>query len=153
MEKLLIGIFIFFALCSAITIVFTIKFPSAGQGSLPEPERSIKKTRRFASAVNTLAASSFGLVFLLLRILTGLETLIGILVVFGLIEVAIRNWRPSVAPRPRSVARELTTGELIGEVVAEYRDWPTGAIAGFKIRTCEGNLIEKSSDSIRIESQ
>ena len=98
-------------------------------------------------------ASFFGLVFLLLGILTGLETLIGILVVFGLIEVAIWNWKPKIAPRPRSVARELSSGELLGEVVAENRDWSTGAIAGFKIRTSEGNLIEKPSDSIRIESQ
>jgi hypothetical protein len=153
MDKLLTIIFVLCALGSAISIALSIKFPFVGLGSLPEPNRSIKKMRRFLSALNTLVASFLGLAFLFLRILTGLETLIGILVVFGLIEVAIRNWKPTAPPRPPSVAKELSTGELLGEVVAECRGWSTGAIEGFKIRTYEGDLIERSADDIRIESQ
>ena len=60
-------------------------------------EKPAKRIKRLASALNTLTASSSGFAFLWLRLLTGVETLVGVLLVFGLIEFAIRQWRPSIA--------------------------------------------------------
>jgi hypothetical protein len=154
MEKLLIIIFAFCALASLITLVAAAKLIFGVSASVSECERLIKTRRLFLSALNTLVGSSFGLLFLFLGILSGTETLIGILVVFGSAEVAIRNWKPYVlTARPHGVARDLGTGELLGEVVGECREWSSGSIKAFKIQTTEGTVIEISADSVRIESQ
>ena len=60
-------------------------------------EEPAKRVKRLASALNSIVAAGWGLAFLWLKLLTAVETLIGILLVFGLIEFAIRQWRPSIA--------------------------------------------------------
>gem|GEM_PF-3631551 len=99
MESLVKIIFVVCALGSIVTIVFATMFPSVGAASPPTPEQSLMRIRRFASALNTLVASCSGYLFLFLGGLTVVETLIGVLVVFGLVEVAIRNWKPKLPPR------------------------------------------------------
>jgi hypothetical protein len=62
-----------------------------------QPGKSARRTKRLASALNSIVAAGWALTFLWLKLLTPVETLIGILLVFGLIEFAILQWRPSNA--------------------------------------------------------
>jgi hypothetical protein len=80
-----------FSLCAATSIVTVIA--SAPSALRQRGER--QSVRRLASALNTFVASGFGIAFLLLKLMTPSETFVGILIVFGLIEIAIRQWKPS----------------------------------------------------------
>jgi hypothetical protein len=75
-----------------VTVVATFVFRD-------RPEDPVKRTKRLASALNSIVAAGSGVAFLWLKLLTAVETLIGILLVFGLIEFAIRQWRPAIATR------------------------------------------------------
>jgi hypothetical protein len=66
----------------------------AGFNSLPEPLRSVRRKKRFASSFHTLSISSAAFILLLIKFSTPLETLGGAILVRGLIEVGLRNWKP-----------------------------------------------------------
>jgi hypothetical protein len=121
--------------------------------SLPEPERAIQKRRTFVAAITSMVAAPTGLVALWSGFSDPLESVVGVLLITGFVEIANRFVTPRIRPRPPCIARDIETGESLGEVVGERREWSRGRIEGFKIRTSQGDLIERSSDSITIESR
>jgi hypothetical protein len=145
------------------TVIFTLMLLGGVAGlfsvfgrelaSVPEPQRSSQRQKRFVSAVAGITASAFGLFCLFTGFSDPLETLAGVMLMIALIEVFNRTWKREKWPRPICIARDVKTGESLGEVVEESREWSKGAIETFKIRTLQGSLIERSADSITIESK
>src|SRR5690349_1279822 len=113
---------------------------------LPEPERSIRKQKRFAGSLHTLSVSAAGLIVLLGHFAGTLETLVGVIVLRGIFEVGVRNWKPKPFRRPPALAFDATTERVLGEIVNETRNWSSGAIEAFSIRTTTGELIEIRGD-------
>jgi len=75
-------------------IWFSIKpDTTAGYRSVPDGDRLAHKKKRFLSALLMVLICSLGLANLLLGILTAYETLVGVMIVLLLCEVAVRNWK------------------------------------------------------------
>lgn len=119
---------------------------------LPEPERSIRRQKRVAGSLHTLSVSIGGLVLLLGHFAGALETLLGVIIFRGVLEVGVRNWKPKPSRRPPSLAFDAATGRVLGEIVTETRNWSSGAIEAFSIRTTTGELIERSAETITVQT-
>ena len=153
-EKLVTIIFVLGIVSGSAGILSVLWWPKiAGLDSLREPQRSVRIQKRLGRGFATLVAGASGLVFLMVRVSSPLEMLVGALLVRGLLEVGITNWKPRVLTKPRCIARDADTGQTLGELVSETRDWTCGTIEAFKIRTDQGNLIERSAETVTIESE
>jgi hypothetical protein len=119
---------------------------------LSEPDRSIRKQKRFAGSLHTFSISAGGLILLIGQFASALEVLLGVIFIRGLLEIGVRNWKPKALGRAPSLAFDATTGSVLGEIVTETRNWSTGAIEAFTIRTATGELIERSAENIRVQS-
>ena len=146
---LVLGVF------ASLAGMFSIRlWPTANRFDLlPEPERSIRKQKRFAGSLHTLSLSIGGLVLLLGHFAGPVETLLGVIALRSVLEVGVRNWKPKPLRRAPSLAFDLTTGRVLGEIVNETRNWSSGAIEAFSIRTTTGELIERSAETITVQSQ
>src|SRR5436309_1467665 len=110
---------------------------------------SEKHSRRLTGTVAILAGL-FGLVFLWRRIASPADILVGSMLVLLLMEVAAANWIPKDRAKSQAVAYDLTSGELLGDVITECRNWRTSEIDGFKIKTPHGLIIERAPRTIQI---
>src|SRR5438132_10103071 len=124
----------------------------APQAPVPDPASSIRKQKWFARSFHTFSVSLAGLFFLLVHLASPLEILLGVVVVRGLIEVGVSNWRPKAIRHTERIAVDRTTGEVIGQIIGETRNCSTGAVEAFRIQNETGSLIERSVDSITIRS-
>lgn len=48
------------------------------------------------------------------------------------------------------LAHDSKTGEYLGVVVSECRDWESKEVRGYKVRLEEGSVVEKSPERITI---
>ncbi|MCU1266069.1 MAG: hypothetical protein JWM21_2387 [Acidobacteria bacterium] len=153
-ERSVYIIFVFGIISGLAGILSVYWWPAvAGIDSLPEPQRAIRRQKRLGRGFYTLVCAISGLVFLRMRVSGPVEMLFGVMLVRCLLEIGLRNWKPKILFKPRCVARDVKTGQRLGEVVSETRDWSRGTIEAFKVRTDQGNLIEMSADSVTIESE
>ena len=98
MILLLVYIILVLGIVGGLAGMVSAIWRGTGLDALPEPERSVRKKKRFASSFHTVSISLAGFVLLLLKFSTPLETLGGVMLVRGLIEVGLRNWKPKANP-------------------------------------------------------
>ncbi len=130
-----------------------LKPPRAGRYESTELERSARRKKTFARGFHTFSTSLAGLGLLLAKVTSAFEILVGVILVRGLIEVGLTNWKPKIAPRRTGLAKDAKTGVSIGKILSERREWSTGRIETFRIRTHDGQVVERPSESITIETE
>ncbi len=98
MIRILVYIILVLGIVGGLAGMVSAIWRGTGLDALPEPKRSVRKKKRFASSFHTLSISLAGLVLLLIKFSTPLETLGGVILVRCLIEIGLRNWKPKANP-------------------------------------------------------
>lgn len=86
-----------------------LKPPRTGRYESAELERYARRKKIFARGFHTLSTSLAGLGLLLAKVASAFEILVGVLLVRGLIEVGLTNWKPKIAPGRTGLAKDAKT--------------------------------------------
>jgi hypothetical protein len=75
-----------------------LKPPRAGRYESVDLERYARSRKTFARGFHTFSTFLAGLALLLVKATSAFEILVGVILVRGLIEVGLINWKPKIAP-------------------------------------------------------
>jgi len=116
-----------------------------------------KKRRQRALGGLIFWISSAGFLFLVIghadpaAILLGLAIALAVVVPLVMIKGGLRLVSREDASRPIAMARDAATGESLGSIITEIKKGD--GTTTYKIRTKEGEMVEKRADTVRIELQ
>ena len=144
-------------LSSALTGLLMILLGYRASGSIqfqPELIERRRKRRLQGSLVFWLSISAF--VFLISRNFTPVEILFGLAICLAIaypltiIKGGLRVVSGHEATRPVAIAKDIATGVTLGTIVSKSKH---GETTTYRMVTTNGQILEKSADSVKIELQ
>ena len=158
---MLLRIVAVFTFVSALSGLLRVIMVSRRRSSAPVPDakllRKTRRQRRWGWNVFWLSVSAF--LFLVTGYATPVEILLALafaLAVFyplTFIKGGLQLVSGEQGGRALAIARDPATGEEFGLVVGQLREPESDRITGYKIRTKDGELIERTVEAVVVDFQ
>ena len=135
----------------------SMKYSRPHYAELPESERKFRKRETILRGWSLFLTALLGLLLLLAEFASGIEIVVAVAIVLACSEAALTSMKPSIGAIAGGftppLARDVSTGEYLGTVVGQRREGQSHKVVSYRIKTKDGNLIEKPSSAVVIEFQ
>ena len=157
MLRLVEGLTILLALTSLLKVVYALS--RRDSASVPRSVFLEQRRKQLLQGMVTFWFSTAAFLFLLTGYATPIEVLIALSLCLALayplasIKGGLRLVGGEEGSKALAVARDPVTGEEFGLVVGQLREPDSDRITGYKIRTKDGKLIERTVEAVVVEVQ